>query len=654
MLNYYSSILRNVHWPAGRLRHAVLLAVWALVAMQPVWAEDTPAIEVQLQPQDIFMGENTTYVVEVLNIQSPSAPDLSDFEKDFTVKPAGDRSQNQTSINWVNGNLSQRTVYAHLYQYQLTPKRAGLLTVPAPTVLMEGRKISGVPAQLRVRAQEKQDMVLCEIIPSKTRVYPTQPFDITLKVLIKPVPGAENRDPLSLINPVDLSIDWLKAPDALTTSDPSAWLNTFLTKTGHGFTLNNLNVNADPMDDPFAMFEGRHNAVFSLYTGREERKGLDGKPIAYFVYELKRTFTPQKTGSFTFGPATLKGSFAETVNGRTYTPRRMVLNSAPATVEVREVPGPLPATFCGGIGNYKVAASATPMALRVGDPLTLKVEFEREKNSGGLELISAPDVSANPQIASDFEVIDKNPTGEVNGDKKTFTYGLRPKKPGATIPALTVSLFNVDTEKFNDVSTGPIDLKVTQSAQLGAGDLVSNAQTQKALEIRNRQGGVFQNFQDITALQDQRSDPLFYTLAAILVWVFCGAASLLITRQRRLSNDAAWQRRQRARPEADASLRQAREALTKADAHAAGKFTRAAITGLIGNLCDLPAAGMTAQEAKGALTAANVGEALRTRTVELLEKIEALEYAPSAGENVTGMIDAAEKILPELQRELVK
>lgn len=642
---------RTPHFCFRRSGTVLLLA---LALTHAACAEDAPEIAVQLEPKDIFMGENTTYVVEVMNIQSPSAPDLSEFEKEFTVKPAGDRSQNQTSINWVNGNLSQRTVYAHIYQYQLTPRHAGVLTVPAPSVLVEGRKISGVPAQLRVRAQEKQDLVLCEIVPNKTRVYPTQPFDVTLKVLIKPVAGAENRDPLSLLNPVELNIDWLKAPDGLASDELSKWLNTFLTKTGHGFTLNNLNVGADPMDDPFAMFEGRRNAILSLYTGREERKGLDGKPIAYYVYELKRTFTPQKTGTYTFGPATLKGTFAENVSGRNYTPRRLVMNAAPATVEVRDVPGPLPATFCGGIGNYKISATATPTALRVGDPLTLKLDFVREKGSGGLELISAPDISVNPQIAADFEVIDKNPTGEVAGETKTFTYGLRPKKPGASIPALTVSLFNADAEKFTDISTNPIDLKVTQSAQLGAADLISNAATQKALELKNRQGGVFQNFQDITALQDQRSDPLLYSLAAVLVWVVCGAASFLITRQRRLSNDAAWQRRQRARPEADASIRQARDALARGDASAAGKFARAAITGLIGNLLDLPAAGMTAQEAHTALTAAKVSEPLRARTVEVLEKIEALEYAPSSGADVAALIDGAEQRVPELSRELAR
>ena len=608
-----------------------------------------PELVVQLDPKDIFLGETATYLVQVRNLKNGAKPNLIDFDKDFTVKEAGDQSQNSTSVNWVNGNVTQRTVFAHIYQYTLLPKRAGMLTVPAPYIVVDGQKIQGVPSQLNVRGPEKQDIVAAEIIPSKTRVYPTQPFDITLRVLIRPTPTLETRDPISLLErPVELQLNWVEPiPSGLTTQDTSAWLTPFITKTGHGFSVNGLSSTD--------IFDGQQLYVFSLkMPTREKRDGLDGKPIDYYVYELKRTFTPQRIGTFTFGPATLKGTFAEKVTGRNYTPRRLVLNIPEVSVEVHDVPAPAPPTYCGALGKFKFSASATPQTLRVGDPMTLKLEFVRGKDAGALELISAPDISAFPQIASDFEVIDKAPTGEVAGEKKTFSYGLRPKKPGASIPALTVSVFNVETEKYTELTSPPINLNVTQSAQVGAADLISGGATQKALDIKNRTGGVVQNFQDITALQDQSANPLLYAIGAALMWVLCGAASVLVTRRRRLENDAAWQRRQRARPDAEQNLRQAREALAKSDAAAAGKFTRDAVAEMIGNMLDLPIAGMTATEASAALTAAKVSEPTRKAAVELLESIEALEYAPGAGQNVAGMIASADKLLPELQRELTK
>ncbi len=126
-----------------------------------------------------------------------------------------------------------------------------------------------------------------------------------------------------------------------------------------------------------SFFGGTRPAVFNLYQGRESRKGLDGRPVNYFVYELKRKLTAEKAGSYSLGPATVKGSFVDGMEGSSYTGRRLVAVAPAVPLEVRDVPAPRPATFCGGIGSYRVAASASPTSLRVGDPLTLTLELAR-------------------------------------------------------------------------------------------------------------------------------------------------------------------------------------------------------------------------------------------------------------------------------------
>jgi len=625
------------------------LALPVLLASAPVFcAEGRPEIVTNVDPNDLFMGESAILLVRVNNVKTPVAPNLSDFDADFAVKSMGDRTQDESSMTFVNGQLYQHTVYSHIYQYQLTPKHAGELKVPAPFVLVDGQKLAGAVSKMQVRAQEKQAAVLIDIIPSKTHVYPTQPFDVTLRIMVQPMKEEDGRDPLSLIAPPDLTIDWLKIPDGLSAPEFSEWLSPLRVNTGHGFTLNNLAVGDGDI------FSGRQNAIFGLFTHREKRTSDDGKEIDYFVFELKRTFTPQKTGAFTFGPATLKGNFVAGQSGNHYTVKRLVLSSAPATVEVRDVPAPAPASYCGALGNYGVTSSAGPTTLRVGDPLTLKIDFIRGAGSGGIDLISAPDISANPQLAADFEIMDKAPTGQSSGEKKTFAYGLRPKRAGVKIPALSVATFNVDSEKFTDVSTPPIPLNVTQSTQVDAGDLVAAPTGPKAVTIRNQQGGVFQNFQDLGALQDQRSDPTWYCIGAFVCWLLSGLGCFFVLQQRKRSNDAAWQRRQRAMPEAERGLTVARAAMKSNEALSAARAIRESLTGLIGNILDLPAAGMTAHEAGLALTKAGASEALRKRTVDLLESIEALEYAPTSGQTVSAQLDEAATLVRELQRELNK
>ena len=81
------------------------------------------------------------------------------------------------------------------------------------------------------------------------------------------------------------------------------------------------------------------------------------------------------------------------MEGSSYTGRRLVAVAPAVPVEVREVPVPRPATFCGGIGNYRLAASASPTSLRVGDPLTLTLDIER----GPSQRIAGPDLGAGPR-----------------------------------------------------------------------------------------------------------------------------------------------------------------------------------------------------------------------------------------------------------------
>ena len=165
--------------------------------------------------------------------------------------------------------------------------------------------------------------------------------------------------------------------------------------------------------------------------------------------------------------------------------------AAAVTLEVRKYPTPRPATYCGGIGKYRVAASASPASLRVGDPLTLRLDFERGPASGSLDLISAPNLEANGKLAADFEIIDKNPTGRIEGESKRFEYALRPKRAGVVVPPLAVTVFNPDAEEFSEIATEAVPLTVSEASQLGAGDLVGSLVGSGKDELRAQVAGDF-------------------------------------------------------------------------------------------------------------------------------------------------------------------
>jgi hypothetical protein len=611
-------------------------------------AADEPEIVVEASASEIFIGESVDYIVDIRNVKDPTPPDLSALRPEFDVVAAGDESHNQSSMFIINGKVTQQDQFGHVYRFRLTPKRTGRLVIPAPSMTRDGKPVSGRALSLNVIAPEAQDLVVPEINTDRKRVYPTQPFEVSLRVLVRPLPDDPDRDPLGPLRrrPPHLEVNWVDPPAGLTGEDKSRWLEKRLAEDGSGFTLNDLTTRSR------SFFDGPRAAVFSLDQHRERRNGRDGRPVDYFVYELKRTLTAEKAGRYTLGPAVVKGSFVEGSNGGSYTGRRLVAVAPAAAVEVREVPVPRPATFCGGIGPYRLAASASPTTLRVGDPLTLTLGLERGQGSGSLDLISAPDLAANPQLAADFEIVDKNPTGRREGEAKRFEYALRPKRAGIGIPALAVTVFNPETEEFAGITTEPIALTVSAASRLGAGDLVGSLAGSGTQEIRSRAQGIFQNVTDPSELHDQRVNVLALAEVAVGSWCAVGCLMAVVTAHRRKSGDVAWQRRRHARRTAERKLAEARDDLAAGRSRAALRAMRSALVGLIADMRNLVAEGLTASEADAALAPTAVPEAERAAVWRLLEAIESAEYGSGMASEASAMMATAERLIPSLARHL--
>jgi hypothetical protein len=290
--------------------------------------------------------------------------------------------------------------------------------------------------------------------------------------------------------------------------------------------------------------------------------------------------------------------------------------------------------------------------LRVGDPLTLTLDIERGQGSGALDLISAPDLSANPKVAADFEIVDKNPTGRKEGELKRFEYALRPKRAGVGIPSLAVTVFNPDTEKFSEVATKPIALTVSAGSSLGAGDLVGSLSASGTPEIKSRAQGIFQNVTDPAELNDERVNVV--ALAEVTAGLWCGVGCLIVvvTAHRRKSGDVAWQRKRRARRMAEHKLAEARKVCAEGRSMDALRAIRSALVGLIADMRNIVAEGLTASEADATLAQSAGPADTRAALVRLLEAIESAEYGAGIATGVPTMIDSAEGLVRGLARHL--
>ena len=184
-------------------------AALLLLAVQAT-ADDDPEIMVEASANEVFIGESVDYVVEIRNVKNPSPPDLSAVRQDFDVVSNGDESHNQSSTFIINGRVTQQSSFGHAYRFRLTPKRTGKLMIPAPSATVDGKTVAGRALNLHVIAPEAQDLVLPELKSDRERVYPTQPFEVTLRVLVRPLPDDPDRDPLIPLRrrPPHLDVNW--------------------------------------------------------------------------------------------------------------------------------------------------------------------------------------------------------------------------------------------------------------------------------------------------------------------------------------------------------------------------------------------------------------------------------------------------------------
>ena len=634
--------------PRARSGKTGLVAIVFWVIAAQALADDEPEIAVEAGATDIFIGESVDYVVEIRNVKNPSPPDLSSARGSFEVVANGDDSRNSTSMTIIDGRISRQSTLSHFYRYKLTPKRSGKQVIPAPTFTIDGKTLSGRALPLNVIAPAEQDLVLTEVKTDRVKVYPTQPLEVALRVLVRPLPDDADRDPLSPLrhDPPHINVNWVDLPAGLSGQDKARWLEKLLAEDAVGFTLNDITMRSG------SIFDGPRPAVFGLFQGREQRKGRDGQDVNYFVYELKRRLIPEKAGTYTLGPGVVKGPFVDGNKGGRYTGLRLVAVAPAVTVEVRDVPSPRPATFCGGIGSYRVTAVASPNALRVGDPMTLRLDIERGLGSGSLDLISAPNLEANAKLAADFEIIDKNPTGRTEGTVKRFEYALRPKRAGVGVPDLGLTVYNPDTDSFSVFATEPIALSVSETGQLGAGELVGSLGGGAKEEIKAQAQGLFHNVTDPTELFDQRVNVIALAGGAALAWCVVGCLMAFVALHRRRSGDLLWQRKRNARRAANGRIAEARKALAEGQSLGALRGVRSALLGLVADLRNIVADGLTATEADAALAEAGVPAELRKALSDLLGLIESAEYGSGVTTETAAMIESAETLIQSLARHL--
>ena len=372
---------------------------------------------------------------------------------------------------------------------------------------------------------------------------------------------------------------------------------------------------------------------------------------------------PQQGGKLTIDPAEMVCQVRVRTSGGggrsifddffdQYQTIRKRISTPTMTVSVRDLPAGAPASFAGGVGEFKISAKLSKDGIKSNEAASLIVTIS---GNGNLSMLEAPKVDFPP----DFEVYDLKTTDKTSASgtsgSKTFEYPFIPRSHGDfVIPAIEYSYYDYAHGKYVTTSTGDIAVTVEKGEDIAGGGV--------AVAGTNRQG-VRSLSEDIRyiALGDGRfhkkgaffaGSPLFFALVAALALAFF-VVNLLLRRSQARRADVAGSKNRRANKMARERLRNAESYLHKNLSGAYYEELLKALTGYVSDKLMIPAADLSKD---------NIGESLRARgvrdesiaaLVSLIDRCEFARYAPDSGQTqMEDEYNEALKVIADIESQL--
>jgi len=205
---------------------------------------------------------------------------------------------------------------------------------------------------------------------------------------------------------------------------------------------------------------------------------------------------------------------------------RIYTESAPLSLEVKPLPAEgRPALFNGMVGDFSINVSADPVAVRVGEPITLTITVTAQRH---MENIFFPPLRYQPQLANRFEIPSERSLPQRVEKSKTYTQTIRPLSEAINeIPPIQLAFFSPASNAYVVVESKPIPLKVSPAEAIAAYGMDYRAQPRAA------KGGIRQNHEAPDMLENRPlpilgwAPPLLFAIILLLPPLLAGGTELV-------------------------------------------------------------------------------------------------------------------------------
>lgn len=594
----------------------ILIMICAPILCPAVLAASLRATAV-VERIDLFVGEPFIFQIQVAGSENPQQPDLSHLD-DFAVEFRGGQQNSRRSVTIVNGKVTQNVQEGYFFSYQLTPNREGRLIIPSITVFADGHSTHTEP--LEVNAKKPVE---------------TDDFKLSLRL---------SKDHCYVGEPITLTVVWYIGKDVKS----------------FNFTLPLLNNDAFDFASPQVdMHSGKKLYRIPLadgeVIGEKGRDRIGAKDFATITFE--KILIPKQAGNVTIEPATVACSalvgyenrqgmfnddfFSDFFNddffgrGRRGIYRTVVVPSNSLSLRVSDLPEKgRPANFAGHVGEYRIAATAAPTEVSVGDPVTLTLSL------GGpeyLDNVKMPLLDRQPNLVRDFKIPKERAAGEISGKSKKFTQTIRALKADVKeIPSIELPYFDTRTGAYSIARTEPIPLTVKKTRVVTVLDAEGNIQQARAgSEIETWSQGIAFNYEDMSVIENQRLGPVSWLWSPLwmgLTWAPPVIYLLLLAGVRIMRRRSADPFKNRARKAYGTLTRSLKDARSASSSTESCSMILNAFRDYLGDKLRMGrGAALTFNDVKNRLASEGVDQAVLDQLKAVFERCEAGRYAGNAG-----------------------
>jgi len=605
------------------------LLVLACALFTPLsWAQTPPRLRVSVSSNEVAVGEAFTLKLEAT--VGTGSPKVSDPQLSL---PAGMTATNPSISNTshfsvVNGQMSQSSGLSATYR--IVADRAGTYTIPGPTVLWDGRRVSAEPVTITVHKGPPR-------APQRAPSPAPNPFDPFGMLPGFPDPRQPPQEPLV---PPELLVD--VAPD------PYVFFRAVADKTtavvGEQVTLSIYLYSRTRVE-----WTDVHEPALADFLRRDlmqpgEMPEVHRLTIGGVTWRAQRVFHaaifPLRAGDLDVGreSASILGI------GRGTAARGGVLRqSQPLTVRVVEPPlaGRPTGYQLGDVGSYSMVASVQPRTVEQGGAVAVTVTLSGTGNV-------PPAVRMPMQTGIEWLEPEKRESFEISGTKvrgsRTFTYIARPTVAGTLdLGDVTLPYWDPERQSYETARASLGRLRVTPVA--GA-DLDIAARTNDPFAaLAGPRSQLASHAITTSPITDSR---LFWLgiLGAPIGVLFVSASASGLSRLR-----TRWEARKASTAQAfDQAIADAKAAVRAQDTRAAAAAIDRAVYLSIEAATGLKARALMLNELPGALEARGIDVALGERLRRILADAESIRFSPSDAASIETLLDEARAACRELTK----